>query len=290
MRRIVSVFVSVLILVFLCSCIQDKELSDVQELFVGTDEIIEVDNSKAKVVVLSGQSNAAGRSKISELSEDDSVKYSEGLSDIMMISENGRTGNSTETFVCVSTGWGDESSMFGPEVGIAEYLSEVYPGETIYIIKYGYSGAPIGEFLPGKTCFNALCETMDTGIETLESKGLDPEIVAFCWIQGETDASYDDMTSNYAGNEQLLFTSLRQKYGDFLILDAGISDTWPNYCEVNHIKRDNCFLLDRCIFINSNKNGVKVSNSDTAHYDAYSMILLGNLFAQQITAHISCAF
>lgn len=93
MRRIVSVFVSVLILVFLCSCIQDKELSDVQELFVGTDEIIEVDNSKAKVVVLSGQSNAAGRSKISELSEDDSVKYSEGLSDIMMISENGRTGN-----------------------------------------------------------------------------------------------------------------------------------------------------------------------------------------------------
>ena len=54
MRRIVSVFVSVLILVFLCSCIQDKELSDVQELFVGTDEIIEVDNSKAKVVVLSG--------------------------------------------------------------------------------------------------------------------------------------------------------------------------------------------------------------------------------------------
>ncbi len=290
MNRIVSAFVLLLVSVFLCSCVQVKELSDVQELFAGTDEKIEVDNSKAKVVVLSGQSNATGRSMISDLSEDDSMKYSEGFSDILMLSVNGRTGKSTEMFVCTTTGWGDESSMLGPEVGIAEYLSEVYPGETIYIIKYGFSGAPIGEFLPGNTCFEALCATIDSGIEMLEDQGLDPEIVAFCWMQGESDALYEYMTPNYAGNEQLFFTSLRQKYGNILILDAGVSYSWPKYCEINHMKRDNCLLLERCVYINSNKNGVKVSNSDAAHYDAYSMILLGNLFAQQISAHISCAF
>ena len=105
-------------------------------------------------------------------------------------------------------------------------------------------------------------------------------------MQGETDSCYEEMTAAYAENERNMFTELRNAYGQFLILDAGISQTWPRYDQINTAKRDNCLLLDRCEFINTIGNGLKVSDFDLAHYNSSSMIRLGNLFASRIAEHV----
>ena len=80
--------------------------------------------------------------------------------------------------------------------------------------------------------------------------------------------------------------SLRDLYGQFFFIDAGISDSWKFYTKVNTSKRDMDCSTERCVFINSNYFGLKVSDFDIAHYDAPSMLRLGHLFGEQIAAHI----
>lgn len=274
-------------LLLLCSCRQEYDPAGGKELFSGAGGTISVPSSKAKVIVLSGQSNAAGITFVSELPKKLAESYSRGFDNIMLLVENGRTGNSSDTFVRTTTGWGDSDVLFGPEVGMADMLSRLWPDETFYIIKYAFSGAPLaGEFAVGRTCYNALCSTIDKGLGILKDQGLDPQIIAFCWMQGETDSCYEEMTAAYAENERNMFTELRNAYGQFLILDAGISQTWPRYDQINTAKRDNCLLLDRCEFINTIGSGLKVSDFDLAHYNSSSMIRLGNLFASRIAEHV----
>ncbi len=289
MRKTVIILLSVLFALCLTSCKDLLNIPDVTEPFAGSSEIVAVPSAKAKVIVLSGQSNAAGISRISRLVASAAAKYEAGFENVLIRVTNAVSGNNRDTFVKVTTGWGDSTGKdaFGPEVGLAEQLSADYPGETIYIIKYAWSGAPLsGCFTPDGICWNQLCSAIDGGLAELKDKGLDPEIVAFCWMQGESDACDRGTTRSYERNEKLFVSSLRELYGNFFFLDAGISDSWKFYTCVNTAKRDADCALERCVFINSNYHGLKVADFDAAHYDARSMIKLGHLFGEQVAAHI----
>jgi hypothetical protein len=123
-------------------------------------------------------------------------------------------------------------------------------------------------------------------METLRNQGLHPEVVAFCWMQGESDACFISTTRHYGNNQKTMVNSLRERYGNFFFLDAGISTSWTYYARVNNEKKKADCSLGRCVFINSNYYGLKVSASDPAHYDAPSMIRLGHLFGEQVSLHI----
>ena len=288
MRRIV-VFLGVLLILCFTSCSDLLKIPDVTEPFAGSSEVVPIPAAKAKVIVLSGQSNAAGISYISQLDTAEAAKYDAGFESILIRVTNAISGNNSDSFVPVRTGWGDSTDriVFGPEVGLAEQLSESYPGETIYIIKYAWSGAPLaGYYIPGGICWEGLCKAMDDGISELKNKGLDPEIVAFCWMQGESDACTAGPAKRYEQNQKVFLKALREKYGNFFFIDAGISTIWKYYACVNNAKRNADCDLDRCVFINTNYQSLKTSSFDIAHYDAPSMIKLGNLFGEQIAAHI----
>lgn len=288
MRRIV-VFLGVLLILCFTSCSDLLKIPDVTEPFAGSSEVVPIPAAKAKVIVLSGQSNAAGISYISQLDTAEAAKYDAGFESILIRVTNAISGNNSDSFVPVRTGWGDSTDriVFGPEVGLAEQLSESYPGETIYIIKYAWSGAPLeGAFLPEEICWNELCQAIDDGLADLRAQDLDPEIVAFCWMQGESDACFKGLAKRYETNQKTFVSSLRELYGDFFFIDAGISTVWKFYACVNNAKRDSDCDLERCVFINTNYQGLKTSSFDIAHYDAPSMIRLGNLFGEQIAAHI----
>ena len=288
-----SVFVSLVsifsALCLLVSCRADLFPEDVRESVAGSTEVVGIPSSKTKVIILSGQSNAAGVSLVETLSQADSVKYASGFEDVQISVTNEVSGHNSDGFVKTTTGWGDNSEglLFGPEVGLAEDLSSSFPGEKIYIIKYSWSGAGLEDkFLPGKKGYEHLCKSIDDGLNILRNQGLDPEVVAFCWMQGESDACFGGTTRHYGKNQKTMVSSLRERYGNFFFLDAGISTSWQYYARVNNEKKKADCSLGRCVFINSNYYGLKVSASDPAHYDAPSMIRLGHLFGEQVSLHI----
>ena len=284
---LIPFFLAVCLLV---SCRADMFPEDVTEPFAGSSEVVGVPSSKTKVIILSGQSNAAGISFVDTLSQADTSKYASGFEDILISVTNAVSGHNSDGFVKTTTGWGDntEGLLFGPEVGLAEQLSTSFPGEKIYIIKYSWSGAGLEDkFLPGKTGYNDLCKAVDDGLDYLKSRDLDPEVVAFCWMQGETDACWGGATQHYGSNQRKMVTTLRERYGEFFFLDAGISDSWNYYTRVNNEKKSMDCSLGRCVFINSNYHELRVSASDIAHYDAPSMLKLGHLFGQQFALHIA---
>ena len=274
---------------FLISCDARLNVDDVTELSAGSDEIVSVDAGKTKVIVLSGQSNAAGVAFSDTLTEEEQARYAAGFPDVRIYVVNAVSGNDSDGFVSAATGWGDstDKSLFGPEVGLSEQLEASYPGEKVYIIKYSWSGAGLEDlFLPGKAGFTGLCNAIDTGLSELRDMGLDPEVVAFCWMQGETDAVSRGTALRYGDNQRTMVESLRSLYGRFFFIDAGISPTWKYYTRVNTAKRDMDCSLERCVFINSNLHGLVVSRTDAAHYDAPSMLELGHLFGEQVAGHI----
>lgn len=289
MRKAAVILLSILFALCFTSCKDLLKIPDVSEPISGSSETVSISSAKTKVIVLSGQSNAAGVSYVETLSAEDQTKYAAGFESILIRVTNAVSENNINTFVKVTTGWGDnkERAWFGPEVGLAEQLASDYPGENIYIIKYAWSGAPLeGYFTPGNLCWNQLCSAIDEGLSELKSQSLDPEIVAFCWMQGESDACVRSNTEHYYSNQKIFVESLREKYGDFFFLDAGISNSWKFYTAVNTYKRDMDNDVARCVFINSNYYGLKVSDFDIAHYDASSMLRLGHLFGEQVSAHI----
>ena len=289
MRKTAVILLSLFFVFCFTSCKDLLKIPDVSEPIAGSSEIVSVSAAKTKVIVLSGQSNAAGVSHVDTLSTEDQAKYAAGFENVLIRVTNAVSENNSNTFVKVTTGWGDnkERAWFGPEVGLAEQLASDYPGEKIYIIKYAWSGAPLaGCFTPDNICWKQLCSAIDEGLSELKGQSLDPEIVAFCWMQGESDACVRSNTEHYYSNQKKMVESLREKFGDFFFLDAGISNSWKFYTALNTYKRDMDKDVARCVFINSNYYGLKVSDFDIAHYDAPSMIMLGHLFGEQVSAHI----
>ena len=289
MRKTVVFLLSVLCILSFTSCNDLVNMPDVTEPLAGSSEVVPVSAAKAKVIVLSGQSNAAGISRISQLDADEAAKYEAGFENVLIRVTNALSERNSDSFVKVTTGWGDSTGKdaFGPEVGLAEQLAGSYPGETIYIIKYAWSGAPLeGSFTPEGICWNQLCQAIDKGLADLKAQDIDPEIVALCWMQGESDACGRGTAKRYEQNQKTFVNALRELYGGFFFIDAGISTVWKFYTCVNNAKRDADCALERCVFINTNYYGLKTSSFDWAHYDAQSMIRLGHLFGEQIASHI----
>ena len=94
---------------------------------------------KAKVIIISGQSNATGNAWNMYLSEEEQQKYSRGFDNVYINARNSLTENNTEFFTPVTFGWGENKDTFGPELGLSEVLSTEFEEEKFYIIKYSYN-------------------------------------------------------------------------------------------------------------------------------------------------------
>ena len=95
----------------------------------------------ANIILLNGQSNASGCAILDYLYKNSTnqeiEKYKNGYSNVFInyFNENGNTSSNGE-FVKVKGGQGANLNMFGPELGIADYLAKNYPNEIFFIIKY----------------------------------------------------------------------------------------------------------------------------------------------------------
>lgn len=266
----------------------------------------------AKVILLAGQSNATGATVGSYLSEYVTPeKYQElldGYSNVKILYSSGTISggnlsipNKSVTFVDVKMGQGISSTRFGPELGLAEYLSENYPDETFYIIKYaiGSSGLrahwnPLDE--SKAICLNEFDDLVYQGLVELEMMGLTPEIVGFLWMQGESDASSANGAYQYYTYQDELVKLIRENYafyesdGGIAFIDAGVSEEgmWSTAYLVNEMKRRYALVSELNEYIDTNKEGLTClqENNDNAHYDSWSMLRLGQMYGEKLSNFI----
>ena len=269
----------------------------------------------AKVIILSGQSNAVGTSVNyllkQNIGDEEYSKYASGISNVKILfynecldaNANVVFAQKSASFVDVKPGQGVNPTMFGPELGLAAYLSETYPDETFYIIKCATGGATLyGHYNPttegpdSNECLITLDQQIENGLKLLEDEGLTPKIVGMLWMQGESDANMASTAYNYYELETALIAHVREKYADYAsvrgiaFVDAAVSNSgmWSNYLALNYSKilvsRDS--HLNYYIDTNDYDLTTLYENNDFSHYDSTSMLLLGRLFGQTLSQAI----
>ena len=276
---------------------------------VPADDVIDATfaDTDAKVIVIAGQSNAAGTTFNSYLQKNGSAeqyaKYQNGFPNVKIYFTCGSGSNGVshtnvvEEFVEVKIGQGYVSYTFGPELALAAYLAENYPDEQFYIIKYAIGGTAMDiqwNALDAnkRQCLDELEAKIDSGLALLEAEGLNPEILAFIWMQGEGDANPASRTAPYYNYQKALIGELRERYADYAVdgdvpfIDTEISNDgfWAASYMINDAKNDIAEESGRNYIIDTNYYGLttRYENNDLAHYDSTSMILLGQLYAKKI--------
>ena len=278
---------------------------------VPADDVINATfaDTDAKVIVIAGQSNAAGTTLNSYLknnvTSEQYDKYVNGFPNVKIYFTcgSGSSGvtynNVVEEFVEVKIGQGYITSTFGPELALAEYLAENFPDQQFYIIKYAIGGTAMDVHWNAldenkRQCLNELEDKVDSGLELLEAQGLNPKIVGFFWMQGEGDANPASRTAPYYKYQKALMSELRERYADYAVdgdipfIDTEINNDgfWAASYMINDAKNDIAEESGRNYIIDSNYYGLttRYENNDLAHYDSTSMILLGQLYARKLCA------
>jgi hypothetical protein len=271
--------------------------------YPSTEALPDGEGKKTKVVLLIGQSNATGCS-ITEylrqnISSEDFERYENGFSSVLInycLDDHSYTSNGK--FVPVDLSCGAGEGFFGPEVGMAEVLSEAFPDETVVILKYTMSGYSLHYhwLSAGQrgSIYNAFLNFVETYMDALTEKNYDPEIGAICWMQGESDTT-EFKAERYYDNQTALVSYLREdlaKYanGDIYFIDAGISDSpycEPAWREINEAKRRFSERSPLNIYFSTLELGLTVRNEpigdpDWGHYDSVSELKLGKTFGEEV--------
>ena len=272
------------------------------------DTLPDGQNKKAIVILLGGQSNASGCSLDSYLkqnvSEEKYTKYANGF-DNVYINYHVSWFKDSKAFVKCKTGQGEQDgengAYFGPELGLAEKLNELYPDQLFFIIKCAWGGTNLFEqWLPpsseGKTgqLYKEFVKFVDTSLNYLSSKNYDVKIEGMCWMQGESDSFSVENATAYKTNLSNFIKDIRKKFNHYAptdgiaFVDALIADNpsyWV-YCDiVNEQKKAvaNESPLNTVIDTSTLVCGEEPAEKpDLAHYDSLSQIKLGHLFAEKI--------
>ena len=257
-----------------------------------------------KVVLLLGQSNASGCSAGLYLKENIGEKaysvYENGFENVLInycIDNHNSTSNGD--FVKVDMTCGAYGGAFGPEVGMAEVLSNAFPEENIVILKYTMSGYSLNYHWLLKyeraDIYESFLVFVNTYMTYLIEKGYDARIGAICWMQGESDTTVFK-ANRYYENQLRFVEYLREdldeyaEKGGIYFIDAGISNSpycEPAYSVVNEAKERFSKLSDLNMYFSTIALGFTIDkepagNPDWGHYDSVWELELGREFGKRI--------
>ena len=269
-----------------------------------TDTLPDGEGKHAKVILLLGQSNATGCSINSYLKENigenEYRRYEEGFPSVLInycLDDHNATSNGE--FVKVDLTCGSGNGFFGPEVGIAEVISEAYPDETVFILKYTMSGYSLHYhwLCAGErgSIYQAFLSFAQTYMELLSEKNYDAKIGAVCWMQGESDTT-DFKASHYYENQTAFVSYLREDLnayaedGGIYFIDAGISNSpycEPAYPAINEAKEKFSKQSEMNLYFSTIDLGFTIHKEpegepDWGHYDSLSELELGKKFGEYI--------
>lgn len=312
-RKLIALAASAVLATLFCGCGGSTMTGSSKK---ESQSSLEVQPAVAKVLVISGQSNASGFTYVDSLKEKipESVfkKYEEGFDNAMIYynvdtpEKNGYTwptvGNNTSggKFVKVKLGQGHTKERFGPEIGIAERLREENPDDLVYIIKCSWGSASLfNDFAsPSMTnyttsvYYDKFVSVVKAGLEELKNiTDLPIELRALCWAQGEKDSAAQSNAMQYGPNLQKFVGDFRAEFADykgekeiaFIDAELGINEKWTCGDIVNQHKA--WFTMQSENNYSFSTLGLSYSEEpkekpDVYHYDSLSMLELGYKFAE----------
>jgi len=261
------------------------------------------------VILLGGQSNASGCSLDEYLkknvSAEEYAEYQSGFDNVYINHLSG--ANMSQAFVKCASFQGELPGSFGPELGLAEKLSQMYPDRTFFIIKCAWGGTNLySEWLSpsskGRTgkLYKQFETYVETSIEYLISKNYDVQIAGMCWMQGESDAIAVDTSEDYGTHLDNLIKDVREKFADYAsengiaFVDAYIAANpayWVYYEAVNEGKQEVAERSYLNAVVDTITAGLTCDKEpegapDMVHYDSMSQIKLGHLFAEELAAFL----
>jgi hypothetical protein len=277
--------------------------------FTINDTLPDGNGKEATVILLGGQSNASGCSLDGYLKKNVSAeKYAEYQNGFDNVYINYLSGaNMSQAFVKCASLQGELPGSFGPELGLAEKLSQMYPDRTFFIIKCAWGGSNLySEWLSpsskGRTgkLYKQFEAFVETSIEYLVSKNYDVKIAGMCWMQGESDAVAVDTSEDYGTHLDNLIKDVREKFADYAsengiaFVDAYIAANpayWVYYKAVNQGKQEVAERSELNVVVDTVTAGLTCDKEpegapDMAHYDSMSQIKLGHLFAEELAAFL----
>ena len=293
------------VLLGVCGFVGVKHYRENQITFTIDDTLPDGQGKKATVILLGGQSNASGCSLVEYLGKNVSAEkfaeYQNGYDNVYINYLAGQ--NVSQAFVKCATLQGEPAGTFGPELGLAEKLHEMYPDEMFFIVKCAWGGTNLFEqwlspSSSGKTgkLYKQFVAFVETSLEYLESKNYDVEIRGMCWMQGESDAFSARNAEDYGKHLNNLITDIRKEFAQYApeegiaFVDAYIAANpayWVYYEKVNQGKDEVAQKSDLNRLVDTISAELTCSNEpegnpDLAHYDSMSQIKLGNLFAEEL--------
>lgn len=273
--------------------------------FFVKDTLVDGNGREAAVILLGGQSNASGCSLDAYLQKNvTSEKYAQYQNGYDNVYINYLAGsNMSQEFVKCATLQGEIAGGFGPELGLAEKLSQMYPEKTFFIIKCAWGGTNLyDQWLSpsssGKTgtLYKQFVTYVETSIQYLISKNYDVKIEGMCWMQGESDAFMVETSEHYGEHLHNFIEDIRKAFSKYAaedgiaFVDAYIAANpayWVYYEGVNRGKQEVARRSDLNVVVDTIAAGLDCSkepegNPDMPHYDSLSEIKLGHLFADSI--------
>lgn len=271
------------------------------------DTLLDGGGKTARVILLAGQSNAAGCSRNEYLKNNVSAElyadYEEGFENVLINSKVTYYTNDTNAFVKTKLGLGDNKSLFGPEVGMADRLHERFPNEVFFIIKYAWSGSSMPNLWESPSTngrvgqlYTPFVDHVHNSIKYLKYKNYNVKIDGFCWMQGESDAMDNEARAyNYRTYLSNFINDIRSEFEDYAskdgikFVDAYISDSslWTEYQALNESKDAVASMSNLNVVVDTLAHGLRYDlepfdNPDVAHYDSLSELKLGQLFIEYL--------
>lgn len=272
--------------------------------FPSPQNLADGNGQRVKVILLMGQSNATGVGHVEYLQQNTTpeqyAKYESGFDSVLInYSVDNNTNSSSGEFVSVDLGCSINSTVFGPEVGMAEKFSEAWRDEKVIILKYTYSGTSLYSQWLAKgergSIYQAMHQFVNTYMQALRNQGYDARIGAVCWMQGESDAILPYVANRYYQAQSNFVSYLREDFAEYAeqggicFIDAGISNSiyWPLHTTVNKAKEKMASDSDLNYYFSTIDAGLTYDlepydNPDLAHYDSLSTLKLGHLFGEYV--------
>ena len=318
MKKTDLVFVS-LTSILLCifsifySCTSDTGMTIVTpDNCVPSFHPLSLDSSKVKIFVLAGQSNMVGHGHIDSLpnkyKEFEDVHIFHAMSTTPDYQQAGESvweilkpghGHLFEHYNGVSI----TSDFFGPELGLGRSLANRYPNDKICLIKYARSGSSMrngisntGSWLNenntvDSTQASILIKTIKNALESLSGylnmESLDFTSIGFIWLQGEADASHEEITAfEYKERFETFHKALSEEFSSFTLNSVIVPITDSKYDSIDGLFLDysplvvksHCELSkneDFC-FVNLD---FKIGFVDAWHYNSTSYLQVGESIA-----------
>ena len=270
------------------------------------DTLADGGGRSARVIILAGQSNASGCSRddylVRNVSPEKYAEYEAGY-DNVYINYFASGTNQSNGFVKASVRQGEGGGFFGPELGVADKLHDLYPDEHFFIIKYAWGGTNLYEqwLSPSSsgrvgTLYKHFMKYVKRSMDYLIAKNYDVKIEGVLWMQGESDSFSVENGTEYKTHLANFIKDVRSelsRYADddgIAFVDAYIADNpvfWV-YCDLVNASKDEVAAMSPMnVIVDTISAGLDCTKEpedtpDVPHYDSLSEIKLGHLFAEAV--------